>query len=85
MQALVAKGAGFENLAVCEVPVPDMGPNQLLARVDAAGVCTSILKLIDQGAKHQFINGWDMEKWPLILGDEGAVTIVKVGENLQAN
>jgi threonine dehydrogenase-like Zn-dependent dehydrogenase len=83
MQALVAWGSGFENLAVKEVPVPKPGANQLLARVDAAGVCTSIIKLIAQGKEHTFLNGWDMEKYPVILGDEGAVTIVKVGANLQ--
>ncbi len=83
MRALVASGSGFESLAVKEVPVPDVGPDQLLARVDAAGVCTSILKLIDQGQRHPFVNGWDMKKWPLILGDEGSVTFVKIGDNLK--
>ncbi len=83
MQAVLAAGAGFENLKVAEIPVPEIGPNQLLARVDAAGVCTSILKLIEQGEKHMYINGWDMKKWPLILGDEGSVTLVKIGENLK--
>lgn len=83
MQALVASGSGFENLAVREIPVPDIGAEQILARVDAAGVCTSILKLIDQGQRHPFVNGWDMEKWPLILGDEGSVTFVKVGDKLK--
>jgi threonine dehydrogenase-like Zn-dependent dehydrogenase len=83
MQALVASGSGFENLAVKDVPVPDVGPEQILARVDAAGVCTSILKLIDQGENHPFINGWDMKKWPVILGDEGSVTFVKIGDNLR--
>ncbi len=82
MQAAVVSGAGFENLACREVPIPQVGPNQLLARVDAAGVCTSILKLIAQGDKHTFINGWDLEKFPIILGDEGSVTVVKVGENI---
>ncbi len=83
MQALVASGKGFESLAVREVPVPEIGPNQLLACVDAAGVCTSNIKLIAQGEDHTFINGWDMQKWPVILGDEGAVTLVKIGENLK--
>ena len=36
MQALIAAGPGFENLHVTEVPVPEVGPNQLLGRVDAA-------------------------------------------------
>lgn len=83
MQAVVAFGRGFENLAVRQVPVPEIGAGQLLARVDAAGVCTSILKLVDQGSDHTFINGWDMERWPVVLGDEGAVTVVKVGEDLK--
>lgn len=83
MQALVTTGAGFDNLQLAEIPVPDIGPRQLLARVDAAGVCTSILKLIDQGQRHPFINGWDMKKWPLSLGDEGSVTFVKIGDNLK--
>ena len=83
MQALVACGKGFESLSVREVPVSEIGPDQLLARVDAAGVCTSNLKLIAQGQDHTFINGWDMQKWPVILGDEGAITIVKVGDNLK--
>ena len=66
MQAVVACGRGFGNLAVRQVAVPEIGAGQLLARVDAAGVCTSILKLIEQGPEHTFINGWDMERWPVI-------------------
>jgi L-sorbose 1-phosphate reductase len=83
MEAVIARGRGFENLAVAEIPTPRIGPDQLLARVDAAGVCTSILKLIDQGPDHIFINGWDMQQQPIILGDEGAVTIVQVGGHLK--
>jgi len=83
MQAVIASGRGFENLTVKEIPVPHVGPDQLLARVDAAGVCTSNLKLIAQGEDHIFMNGWNMEEWPIILGDEGAVTLVRVGDNLK--
>jgi threonine dehydrogenase-like Zn-dependent dehydrogenase len=83
MQAVIARGRGFENLQVAEVPVPDVGPDQLLARVDAAGVCTSIIKLIAQGEDHTFLNGWDMQRWPIVLGDEGAVTLVRAGDNLR--
>ncbi len=83
MRALVLSGLGFENLACREVPVPQPGPDQLLCRVDAAGVCTSILKIIDQGAAHSYFNGWDPSKWPLILGDEGSLTVVKTGTNLR--
>ncbi len=83
MKALVLRGKGFDNIGVEEVPVPQPGPDQLLARVDAAGVCTSILKIIDQAEDHKHINGWDPRKHPLILGDEGALTIVKTGKNLE--
>jgi threonine dehydrogenase-like Zn-dependent dehydrogenase len=83
MQALIAKGRGFDNLEVAEIPIPEINADQILARVDAAGVCTSILKLVDQGPDHTFIRGWDMEKYPVILGDEGAITLVKIGDNLK--
>ena len=83
MKAVVVNGTGFDKVHCCEVPVPTPGANQLLCRVDAAGVCTSIIKLLGQGPAHTFINGWDLEKFPIILGDEGAVTVVKVGDNLK--
>lgn len=83
MKAVVMSGKGFENVTVREVDVPEPGPNQILARVDAAGVCTSILKILAQGPEHTYLNGWDPTKWPLTLGDEGSLTLVKVGENLK--
>ncbi len=83
MQAIVLSGVGFENIAAREVPVPEPGPRQMLARVDAAGVCTSILKIIEQGATHKYLNGWDPKRWPLILGDEGSLTMVKAGKELE--
>jgi threonine dehydrogenase-like Zn-dependent dehydrogenase len=82
MRAVTLKGAGFEHLALEEVPVPRPGPKQMLARVDAAGVCTSLIKIVEQGPAHSQIYGWDIAKFPLILGDEGAVTIVEVGAEL---
>jgi threonine dehydrogenase-like Zn-dependent dehydrogenase len=83
MQALVLSGTGWEHVSVREVPVPRPGPNQALARVDAAGVCASLLKIIAQGPNHTYLNGWDPAKYPVILGDEGALTLVAVGANLR--
>jgi threonine dehydrogenase-like Zn-dependent dehydrogenase len=83
MKALVLSGPGFENLAVRQVKVPEVGEGQLLCRVDAAGVCTSNLKLIAQGSDHVFLGGWDLRAFPIILGDEGALTVVRVGKKLR--
>ena len=75
-------GAGFENLRVETIPVPEPNPDQLLVRVDAAGVCASNLKLIAQGSDHPFINGWDLTQFPIQLGDEGCVTVTAAGRNV---
>jgi threonine dehydrogenase-like Zn-dependent dehydrogenase len=82
MLAVRLHGSGFQNIKVDRIPVPRPNDNQLLVRVDAAGVCTSILKLVAQGDAHTFINGWDLAKFPVILGDEGSVTVVATGKNL---
>ena len=83
MRALVVDGVGRDHVAVRSVPTPRPGPRQLLCRVDAAGICTSLIKLVEQGPNHQLVYGWDLERWPLILGDEGVVTLVEVGSDLQ--
>jgi len=80
MRAMVMDGVGFDHLRVRQVPTPCPGPKQMLARVDAAGICTSLLKLIEQGPNHKLVYGWDVTHYPLILGDEGSVTLVEVGD-----
>ncbi|MEJ2665391.1 MAG: alcohol dehydrogenase catalytic domain-containing protein, partial [Spirochaetia bacterium] len=83
MKAVVLGGTGRQNLQVREIPVPPVGNNQLLCRVDAAGVCTSLLKIIAQGGGHSLLGGWDPARYPVILGDEGSLTAVKIGKNLK--
>jgi threonine dehydrogenase-like Zn-dependent dehydrogenase len=83
MRAFVLNGAGWDHLSIRSVPVPRPEPGQLLARVDCAGICTSLLKLIDQGASHALMYGQDLAQYPAILGDEGALTLVEVGRNLR--
>jgi threonine dehydrogenase-like Zn-dependent dehydrogenase len=83
MTAVRLHGRGFENLHVDEVGLPSPSDYQLLARVDAAGVCASNLKLIEQGSAHPFLNGWDLSRFPIQLGDEGCITIVSVGNKLK--
>ncbi|MGA2610686.1 MAG: zinc-binding dehydrogenase [Terriglobia bacterium] len=83
MRALVLDGVGFGHLQVQRVRTPRPGPRQMLARVDAAGICTSLIKLVEQGPDHKQLYGWDLERFPLILGDEGSVTLVEVGQELK--
>ena len=82
MRATVLSGVGADSLAVRTVPVARPGPRQLLARVDAAGICTSVNKLIAQGAEHPLAHGWDPAVHAVIVGDEGVVTVVEVGSEL---
>lgn len=77
-------GAGFENLGVggrpIEVPLPAFGPDEILVRHDAVGLCFSDLKVIKAGQSHPRIHD-DMRTKPVILGHEIALTVVGVGEN----
>jgi len=77
--------AGLENVGrnhqPVSAPMPDFGPDELLARVDAVGICFSDIKLIKAGSNHPRIRGRDLAKNPAIGGHEVSLTIVGVGEN----
>jgi D-arabinose 1-dehydrogenase-like Zn-dependent alcohol dehydrogenase len=79
-------GAGFDNLGregtPIEVPMPEPGPDELLVRHDACGLCFSDIKVIKQGQEHTRIFK-DMKTDPVVLGHEVSMTVVKVGENLR--
>ncbi|MBW6465139.1 MAG: alcohol dehydrogenase catalytic domain-containing protein [Brevefilum sp.] len=79
-------GAGFENLGKndqpIEVPMPDFGPDELLIRHDACGLCFSDIKVIRQGEDHPRIYR-NMGEDPVVLGHEVVMTVVGVGENLK--
>jgi len=85
MRALILDGAGWDHLSIRCIPVPRPGPREMLARVDCAGICTSLLKLIDQGSDHPLIYDQDLDRYPAILGDEGSLTLIQVGEALQGS
>lgn len=74
-------GQGIENLKLAEVLVPGIGPDEILVRQDANGLCFSDTKVIALGNNHPRIQGRDLAKEPATLGHEVAVTVVKVGEN----
>ena len=78
-------GAGLENFGLAEqpitVPMPDYGPDELLVRHDACGLCFSDIKVIRLGPGHPRIYR-DMKTNPVTLGHEVSMTVVGVGENL---
>ena len=79
-------GAGFENLGrdgqTLDRPMPTLGPDELLVRHDATGICFSDIKVIRAGNDHPRIHR-DMAQEPVVLGHEVSLTIVGVGENLR--
>lgn len=80
-------GEGLENVGRDGRPlaeaVPEIGPDDLLARVDACGLCFSDIKVIKQGGAHPRLYNRDLANDPTVLGHEVAMTVVQVGENLQ--
>ena len=79
-------GAGLENLGQEGKPIlvdtPACGPDQLLVRHDAVGLCFSDTKIIKAGDTHPRLMGRNMKANPVVLGHEVALTVVQVGANL---
>ncbi len=79
-------GAGLENLGkdgqTIDVPMPAIGPDELLVRHDACGICFSDIKVIKLGQEHPRIYR-NMRSSPVVLGHEVSMTVVNVGENLR--
>src|SRR5438105_8742690 len=76
-------GAGIDSLgpggapALREVPPP--GPEQVLARVDACGICFSDIKILNLGENHPRLRGRDLARDPVVMGHEVALTVVEAG------
>jgi len=82
MRAFVLDGQGPDHAGIRRIEAPRPGPGQLVGRVDAAGICSSVNKVIAQGPAHSLMHGWDLAAHPAILGDEGVITVAAVGEGL---
>ncbi len=80
-------GAGLENMGYDgrpeQVPIPEPGDDQLLVRIDSVGMCFSDVKIITQGGKHPKLYNRNLVVEPTRLGHEVALTVIKVGRNLQ--
>jgi threonine dehydrogenase-like Zn-dependent dehydrogenase len=79
-------GAGMENLGhsgrPIEAALPEYGPDELLVRHDACGLCFSDIKVITLGREHPRIFR-DINRDPVVLGHEVSMTVVGVGEHLR--
>ena len=75
-------GAGLESLEEATIDLPPFGPDQLLVRHDAVGICFSDIKIITQGPNHPRLQGRDMQRDPVVMGHEVALTVVGVGTDL---
>ena len=79
-------GTGLESMGDNGSPeameVPEVGPGQLLVRIDAVGLCFSDVKLIRLGNDHPKLYGRDLAVEPTRLGHEAAVTVIEVGSDL---
>ncbi len=73
MHAMVLEKPGTP-LKLLEVPLPVPGPDQVLLRVQACGVCRTDLHIMDGELQHP--------KLPLILGHQVVGTVVAKGENV---
>ncbi|MFB3880735.1 MAG: zinc-binding dehydrogenase [Armatimonadota bacterium] len=82
MWALRLHGTGMDSLVLEEIATPRPGPGQLLARVEACNACASDNKIIDQGGEHALMFGWDLGRYPTVVGHEGCVTVVETGAGL---
>jgi threonine dehydrogenase-like Zn-dependent dehydrogenase len=78
-------GAGFDSMGLegkpIEVNNQACGPDELIVRHDAVGLCFSDIKIINLGQNHPRIHH-DMKTNPVVLGHEVAMTVVAVGENM---
>ena len=83
MLAWQLTGTGLESLHLAEVPTPKPGAGELLCRIDAAGLCFSDIKILTLGSEHPRIAGRDLQKDPVVMGHEVALTVVGIGEGLE--
>ncbi len=74
MKALVKTGKGPGLIEIRQVPIPEIGANEVLIEVKAAGICGTDLHIF-----HDQFPYWP----PVILGHEFAGVIVEAGKNVR--
>ncbi len=77
MRAAVLHGVG--DLRVEEVPVPEIGADEVLVRVRACGICASDIHYVEHGHIGRYV-----VSAPMILGHEAAGEVVAVGDAVRS-
>ena len=85
MRALVLESAGDEpSLAVREVPVPELGPGDVLVKVAACGLCYHDIAVMQgvlhRGVKPDIVLGHEISGQVTVVGDD--VTSATVGDRV---
>lgn len=75
MKAAIFHGPN-QPLRIEDVPVPEIGPGEVLVKVAACGVCHTDLHYLDHGVP-------TFKKPPMILGHEPSGTITKIGAGVE--
>lgn len=75
MKAIVKLKAGPEQMAYMDVPEPRAGTDDVVIRVEAAGICGSDLRLKKLGNSASLIP-------PVVMGHEFSGTIAEIGSNV---
>ncbi len=73
-------GSGLDNFHLEEIPVPKMGPKDILFRSDSNGICFSDVKVVNAGPSHPRLKGYDVARDKVVPGHEISITVVDVGE-----
>ena len=73
---------GEMDLRLEEFELPEIGDDEILAKIYSDSLCMSTYKLAAQGKKHKRAPQ-DIDVNPVIVGHEFAGTIIKVGKKWQ--
>ena len=68
----------LEEMEAREAPMPVMGPDDVIIRIQSVGVCGSDLHYYSKGSIGNFI-----VKFPFVLGHEAAGVVTEVGKNVK--
>jgi threonine dehydrogenase-like Zn-dependent dehydrogenase len=81
MLARAARIHGRDKIAVSEIELPDIGPDELLLRVVSSSMCLSTYKALSLGEDHKRVPE-DVSAAPAITGHEFAGVLEGVGADL---